>query len=466
MINKKKLFMLAAALLLFLGSFALTAGHPWELRAGLSVIATGIFLWVTEPIPMPLTALLIISTLAALRAVPIEDALTGFSSGALFLILAGLIMAEGVNSTSLVKRFSYFILIRFGCKVKNSILAILVILQVIAFFIPAIAVKAALLLPIVLTINQSLPVEAINANKSLLLSVAFGVSITSVGLLPAALANVIAADLVSEFTGQPLTYFQWMIYNLPLSIVLIPVAWQLLIIAFPPEADFLPGGKEKMQKELEELGPLTAREKRCLAILFFTILLWMTEGLHGLHPSVPALLAAVLMGLPFIGIADWESLSRINWGTVILAGTNLSLGKVLIVTGISAFLAERLFPASFVSSVLGHPFTAVLFLAVFTHLYHLVIGNVATLVISILPVILELSRHMAYSPMQLGFIVATSALCGYILVVETLPNIIVYTSGRLTQADFVRAGIPLTLATIIALVLLALAWWPLARHLV
>jgi solute carrier family 13 (sodium-dependent dicarboxylate transporter), member 2/3/5 len=457
-----RLITLAAALLLFIIVILSTGNQAWELRSGLGIILTGIFLWVTEPIPMPLTALLITAALVISGAVQLEPAVSGFATGAFFLIMAGFFMAKGVNNTDLVKRFSYYIIIRFGGTVKGSILAVLLIMQAMAFFIPAIAVKAALLLPIIITINETLPENAVNSQKVLLLTVAFGASITSVGLLPAAIANVLTAELITGFTGQPVTYFQWMIYNLPLSLILIPLVWQILLKVFPPDANLLPGGIERLQRELDALGPITAEEIRCLAILFLTIILWMTEGIHGWHSAVPALLAAVLMGFPGIGITDWKTMSDINWGAILLVGTNISLGKVLMVTGISAFLATNLFPSSLAMKVLGTPVIAVAFLAVFTQLYHLFIGNVATLVISILPIILELSKYSSLEPMLLGFVISSSALCGFVLVVQTLPNIIVYSTGQIQQKDFIRSGLPITIVTVLAIIAVSYFWWPIA----
>ncbi len=460
--EKNKLITLAAALLIFIIVILITGNQTWEMRSGLGVILAGIFLWVTEPIPMPLTALLITASLVISGAVPLETAVSGFATGAFFLIMAGFFISQGVNDTDLVKRFSYFIMIRFGGTIKGSILAVLITMQAMAFFIPAVAVKAALMLPIIMTINKALPKDAVNSQKVLLLTVAFGASITSVGLLPAAIANVIAADLITKFTGQPITYFHWMIFNLPLSLILIPLVWQMLLRIFPPEANLLPGGVEKLQQELDALGPVTAKEMRCLSILLLTILLWMTESIHGWHSAVPALIAAVLMGLPGIGITKWNKLSDINWGAVVLVGTNISLGQVLMLTGISAFLAANLFPSSFAMAVLGNPLIAVAFLAVITQIYHLFIGNVATLVISFLPIILELSKYSPLEPMLLGFVITSSALCGFVLVIQTLPNVIVHSTGLIQQRDFIRSGVPVTVVIVLAIIAVSIFWWPIA----
>lgn len=81
-----------------------------------------------------------------------------------------------------------------------------------------------------------------------------------------------------------------------------------------------------------------------LAVLVLVIALWLTEPLHGWPTSIPALIGAFLIAAPAAGVTDTARLFRIDWGTVILAGTNLSLGTVLIVTGASAFLADLFFP--------------------------------------------------------------------------------------------------------------------------
>lgn len=461
----KQRILLLVSVLICTGIILLTSGNPWPLRAGLGVIIAGIFLWITAPLPLPHTALLLIIAMTATGAVPIEISLSGFSTNALFLIIAGFMIAEGVNSTPLFKRFAYAILIRFGATPRRSLLAILVILQATAFVIPSIAVKTTLLLPVVMSILHTLGPGRSNVKTALLLGIAYGVSITSLGLLPAAIANAITADLVARFTGHQITYIRWASYNLPISLILIPVCWQVLLWLFPPEVDSFPGGEKSLRLALAELGPVSAAEKRCLAILALVIGLWLTEPWHGWPTAVPALIGAFLMAAPLAGVTDIEKILRINWGTIILAGTSLSLGTALVATEATTFLAGLLFPASLTEVVFSTPVLTIAFIAVFVQIYHLFIGNVATVVVSLLPVLLELSATTATPlPATVGFTTSVSALCGFILVIQTMPNVIIFGTGQVRTVDYFKGGLVLTVCIIAAVVLIGTFWWPLLGY--
>ena len=463
--HPRQKILLLGAILIYTGIVALTGGNPWQLRAGLGVIIAGIFLWITTPLPLPHTALLLIVALTVSGAVPLEVSLSGFSSNALFLIIAGFMIAAGVNSTSLFKRFAYSILIKCGATPRRSLLAILIILQATAFVIPSIAVKVTLPLPAVMSILKTLGPGRSNVKTALLLGVAYGVSITSLGLLPAAIANAIAADLIARFTGHQITYVQWAVYNLPLSLILLPVCWQVLLWVFPPEVDSFPGGTAALRQRLAELGPVSSAEKRCLVILALVIGLWLTEPLHGWPTAIPALIGAFLMAAPMAGVTGMERLLRIDWGTVIIAGTSLSLGNALIVTGATTFLAGLLFPARLTEAVFSVPILTVVFVALFTQIYHLFVGNVATVVVSILPVFLELSAASATNfPAMIGFTTSVSALCGFFLVIQTMPNVIIFGTGLIRAEDFLKGGLVLTICILIGIVFISAVWWPLLGY--
>ncbi|QQK81292.1 anion permease [Salicibibacter cibi] len=78
--------------------------------------------------------------------------------------------------------------------------------------------------------------------------------------------------------------------------------------------------KRQMKEEKENLGALTKAERKCIGMLCLTVALWMTQPLHGYHPTVPALLAVVLMGMPKVGFIDWKNLVKVNFDMVLLIG--------------------------------------------------------------------------------------------------------------------------------------------------
>ena len=435
----------------------------WQIRSTLAVMILAIILWVLEPVPLALSAFIAIAALVITGAAPMEQALSGFASGSTFLIAAGFMMAKAINSTPLGSRIAYFFLAYTKNTPGGILAAILIIMEVLTFFIPATAVRAALLLPVVLNIIEEFEIKgpAPNIRGMLLLGVAFGANITGLGLLPGAIANVITAELIHKLTGDPVTYVEWMVYAFPLSIILLPVIWWVLVKCFPPEVKEFPGGKEVFKRKLNELGPVSGMEKRCLGILLFTFAIWMTEGLHGLHSSIGAIIAVILMCLPGIGCSRWERTMQISWDTVILIAATLSLGSAAN-QGAAQFIAGAFFGLGLVGDVLAYPVLAILMITLFAQIYHLAIGNVATVTITLVPIVYQLALYNGANPFMMALAAGIASLFGFILVVETIPNVMVYNTGLIHSKDLIRPGIILTLVVSVVMGLTAAWWWPLA----
>ncbi len=463
-VSKKQVISVSAALACFLLLYRLAVpALGQEMGAALAVIIGGVLLWVLEPIPLSLTCFIIIFGLMVTGAATTDTVLSGFSSNATFLILAGLMIARGISHTTLGERAAYRTILKFGASPRGSLMALLVTLQLLAIFVPATAVKATLLLPIVYTLGKNLVQTGSRpeVQKMLLLGLAYGTHVTALAVLPGALGNVITADLISANLAYEMTYTRWLAFFAPVSLTLIPCTWLILSLAFPAGNEGNPEQRvEFLTRKLEEFGPLKASEKRLMAILFMTVALWMTDFLHGWPAFVPALLAVILMALPGTGFISWDKLLAISWGNVLMVGTNLSMGLVLIGTGAAGYLATILFPDSLIPHVFAFSAVGFILMGVLVHFYHLFIGNVATLIIIMVPMVLELGTRAGIEPLYWVLITGASSLLGFILVIQTMPGVIVYSTGKLNALDFIKAGVPLTLVSILVVALAARFWWP------
>ncbi len=431
----------------------------WSLKATIGITAASVWLWVLEPIPLALTSLLVIAALPILNATSLDTALVGFSNGSTFLIMAGFMMAQGVNSTTLGKRFANYSLIRFGGSIHGVLLGVLIAPQILSLFIPATAVRTTLLLPAVMAVIISMKLsQNSNIAKLLILGLTFGACISGVGLLPAALANVLTADLLRNILGQEIYYFTWLKITWPIWLFMIPITWLVLPKLFPPETERLE--INQLRTELMQLGHLSTQEKKCLIILALTVGLWMTGSIHRLPTAVPAILATVLMGLPGIGIIGWDKLKDIEWGTVIMIGASLSMASALNNSGAAAFLAGKLLSFPVLQTGLSNPLLVVVLLIMLTHFYHLVVTNISTVVLTLVPIMLQIALKLGINPLLVAMTINITTLFGFFLIVQTLPSVVTYTTGIYTPIDMLRAGFWLTLASLIVTVITSLLWWP------
>ncbi|WP_156289620.1 SLC13 family permease [Oceanobacillus salinisoli] len=431
----------------------------WEPRVTIGVMVYGVLLWALEPIPLGMTSVLALILLGLLNAAPADTVLSGFASPAVFLIIAGMMIAQGVNQTSLMDRITYTFLARWGNSAKNIFICFFLLMQVQAFFIPATAVRVTLMMPIILAVINAVGAKkGSNFSKLMLVGTAFAGNISGTAILTAAVGNILTIEILQIYTNSTISYFEWFLYAFPiwfLLILIIPwVIWRL----FPTEQYSFQLLQQEMKRKKDQLGPLRADEKKCLSILSFTVVLWMTESLHGYHPTIPALLAVVLMAFPRYGFVQWKKTVKVNFDMILLIGATLSLGFALIESGAMDLLAS-LFATNFILQAFGNPWIALILVIILSQIYHLGVTNVSTAVVTLLPVLIGLSMQTGLDPVVVSFASAITFLFGFILVVETMPNVVVHGTGLIEQKDFYIPGIWGTVISTLVTILVAFTWW-------
>src|SRR5699024_6617340 len=410
-----------------------------------------------------LIALLILILMLFFNLSDTEVAFSGFASPATHLVIGGMMMANAVNATPLVKRVSYFILKKWGGQAKGLLGSLILVQQIQALFIPSTAGRSMLILPISSMIIKTVGAKReSNLQKMIMRSVAFGGNISSTAIMTAAVGNILTVELLYRFTAIKITYFQWFLYTFPLWLILIPSIWFLLYKIYPLKKDerSFPMLKKEMDGKLDELGPMNNKEWRCLVILISIVSLWISEPFHGMHPSVPALIGALVMTLPGIGCAKWEDVIKINFNTILLLSVTLSMGYALMDSGAVQAISSYLSAGWFIS-VIQYPFLAAIIVIILTQIFHKMVSNVSAAVVTLIPITISVASNAGVDPVGMVFTAGVTSLYGFLLVVETMPNIIVHSTGLITQRDFLKPGLYATLITMLATVLIAATWWKL-----
>ncbi|WP_067728629.1 SLC13 family permease [Oceanobacillus damuensis] len=459
LISNQMVIMLCATILLISIIYFLPEQVSWGARTTIGIMMFGLILWAFVPIPIGMTSLLVLVLLILLQSVEMEVALSGFASPAVLLIIAGMMIATGVNQTNLMDRLTYRLLSKWGKSAKGIFLSLFSLMQVQAFFIPSTAVRTSLMMPLVSSALDAVGAKKeTNFSKLLLLSTAFGGNVSGVAILTAAVGNILTVEILRLYLGTTLTYVQWFIYALPIWLLLMLVVPIILWKLFPPESFSFNMLQKEMDENLQKIGPYTIEDKKCLGILGFTILIWVTEPFHGYHPTFGALLAVVLMTMPGIGFVQWKKMIDVNFDMVLLIGATLSLGFALIESG-AIDLLEVLVTPDFVLEVFSNPWLAIPMAVIVSQIYHLGVTNVSTAVVTIMPVLISLSQQAGLDPVVISFAASVTILLGYILIVETMSNVVVYSSGKISQRDFLLPGIYSTIASTVITILVAFTWW-------
>ncbi len=390
----------------------------------IAVFVLVVMLWVTELVPLPVAAILggILQPLFGIATV--TGALSGFASSSVFLILAGFIIAAGLVKTGLDRRIAYFF-VGISKRPERILLGFILATGMLSMIISNTA-TVLLMLPIAITIAAKTGLD----KKMLLLAAAFAANIGGVGLLVGTPPNVIAAGAVGW------GFYQWMWIGLPFAFIMLFALWLCFRIQFKPH-------RVKKAEPLENLGKMKKSEKKCASIILLTLVLWVTEPIHGLDSTVIGLTGGFLM---FLLLFDWRFFEKeTDWGPIILIGGAISIANALAATGAAGWIAGGFLTASGLTNPILIVFGFCMLALVVTQF----IQNTATAGMFI-PILVGVAQQLGLSPASTLILPSIAVSMTFLLPPGTAPNAIVHGKGVSTREMF-RAGLLPTLFSIILL---------------
>ncbi len=424
-----------------------------------------VYLWVSETFPLPVTALMagVGLLMLGIRNKP-EEAFAPYAADAVFMILGSLILAQGVVRSGAERIIVVRLLRHFTSSTHRLLVGIVLICTMMAMVIPDHSV-AAIMVPLVLMIIDQTDIkEHRNEMMAFLLAVAFGCSIAGMATPSGGARNVIAIGYLDEIAGLQINYLEWIILAAPLTLLLVVPT--LIILKFSHRLKNRP-----LSLELEESEAITTDQRLALAILGFTILLFLSSGWTGFSLGTVAMTGAILMYAT--GVLDWDSSREdLRWGIIFIYGAALTLGAAMRDEEVAAWLANN-----FLDLNPWHGAAVILiFIVILTAFLTQVMSAGATVAV-ITPITLsfalatigpdtDMTREFEFfaSANHLIFSAAIlTALCAafaFATVFGTPPNLIVHSSGIPTGKDFAKAGLPLLCVAITMTILISRFYWP------
>lgn len=438
------------------------------------VAAVGLWMgiwWATEAIPVPATAFLPLVCFDLLGIAPIAKAAQSYAHPIIYLFLGAFVLALAVERWNLHKRIALMILSHTGTDGARLILGFMVVAAVLSMWMTNTS-TTMMLMPIAVSVAAVVTENMESASErdkrnfqiALLLGLAYAATIGGLATLVGTPPNILLAGFLADTYGIEISFLSWMLVGVPVSAVLLPLAWLILTrwaFAFDiPESE---GAKAHLQKLRTELGPMSSAEKRVAVIFVLVILGWMfrrliteTTGLTGLSDTGVAMTAALLLFLVPSGSASqsqlmvWHDVGRLPWGVLVLFGGGLSLASAVSQSGLALWLGEGLSPLSDLGVIVVILAAAglVIFLTELT-------SNLATAA-TFLPVIGAIATQSGIDVLMLVVPVTLAASCAFMLPVATPPNAIVFASGFIRIPDMVRAGFYLNLVSMALLTIVAI----------
>ncbi len=464
---EKRWFFIAMLVGFFLLSMPTPEGlsHAGHIVLTMSVMATIMF--VTEPIPLPTVALLIIVGQVVLMGLESTAVARSLMTDSVLFIMGSLMLAVAVVKQKLDKRIAWFIVRMTGTKTIWIAFGISFVSGIMASFIGEHTV-AAMMLPVgvtLITLTSDDPKKVRNLAAVLLFSISYGCSIAGIGTPSGGARNAIMIGYWKEFFYNPqdgstaiylIDYAKWMAYAYPMFLLQLPLVTVILFWAFKPEYRDLSRACARLRTQILLEGPLKPSDYLSILIFGLVIYGWiMLSSYYGMGIIAVMGAAAFLVA----GLVLWDDInSGVNWGVVLLYGAAISLGVQMKDTGAAEWVAQNFLD---LLTPLGADhgiglWTAVSLLT--TGVTNTMSNGAAVAVLG--PIVLKLAEVAGESPIILGFITAVSSAFAYLTVVGTPACTIVYASGYLKTTDFLKVGWRMVVMSTIIMLAGAWAYWP------
>jgi len=444
-----------------------------------------VIIWMTEAVSYPVSAAVIMSLMAFLLGLSPDPsnptatavmgtskgltmALGGFSNPAFALVGGAVFIAAAMMKTGLDRRIALSVLSRIGTTANRIIAGVIITGFVLSFFVPSTTARVSCLVPIVMGIIAALGIDRKSRLAAIMMiATAQADSIWNVGIKTAAAQNMIAVGFIKSQLGVTLSWMSWFIAAAPFAAIMSIVLYCVMIRAIPPQTTDMADGHSAVKKALADLGPIKAEEKRLMALSMILLGFWATEGsffgfeVHPFDTSTTTISAISIMLLPWVGVMTWtEAQKNIPWGTVVLFGLGISLGSALLSTQAVSWIAKMVvsvFGLENLSSVL-----IIAILAAFLIIIHLGFASATALSAAMIPIViatLQSVKTPGINVIGMTMILQWVISFGFILPVNAPQNMVAYGTDTFEVRDFIRTGIPLTIAAYVLILILSATYW-------
>nr|WP_156930307.1 DASS family sodium-coupled anion symporter [Sphingomonas jaspsi] len=409
--------------------------------------------WMTQALPLTVTALLPFLILPAAGVMNVNDTAGSYYSPILFLVLGGAMIALAIERVGLHRRLAHAIIKRGGGSAGSMLLAFMSSTAILSFIVSNTA-TSLIMIPIALAIVRA---GAVPEGKTegfagaLMMGVAFAASIGGLGTLVGSPTNAIAAALIEKTTGTKIDFLTWATYGLPLVLLAIPTCWLILMRVQGVARDsFDPAAAAR---GLGDIGAWSEAEKRLVPLVALVVAAWVAQPF--VEPLLPkgsisdgtiAIAGALLLfvlpdgsGRPML---NWEEANRAPWGVIMMFGGGLALAAGIGESGLGAWLGTAMEPLRSV-----HPLLLTLLVVALVIVFTEFASNVAT-ASALIPIVGAMIAGSGVDPLLLALPAAMAASWGFMLPSGTGPNAIAWATGHIALPRMLKAGLLLDIAGI------------------
>ena len=415
---------------------------------GIAIIAIG--LWGTEVLPIGVTGILVVIALMVSGGVPsYQEALIGFAKPVPYFLIAVLTIGLAVQKSGLAERIARFFLRYSRARPLALFAHLLAALPLLTLFLPSATTRSGILVHVyeqVLTLSKVPPKAPLS--KAIMMALNSINRLASTAILTGGITPVVAAALVG---GVP--WSRWLV------LMLVPYLALLVFGAALIYGIYHRGFKEKMETvPVINPKPFSKIEIRTVVITLGASVLWLTDAIHHLDPSLPALLAWACLLTPKIGVLTWKEFERnIGWANFFVIASSMSLANALIGSGAGLWLANSI--VNKVPALSQYPLLVVIVLLIAAAPMRLLIPNITGFLAITIPIAMSIGSSTGLNPIVCGLLVMIAGDAVLYYPAQSASSLVVYERGHLTAAEIFRFGILMTFVAFIVVLIVAIPFW-------
>jgi sodium-dependent dicarboxylate transporter 2/3/5 len=417
-----------------------------------AIMVWAVLYWITGAIPLAATAVAASALAVALGVGTLWTVATSYVDPVILVFVGSFVIAAGLRESGLDRRFAWSLLRqRWATRTPARLLATMGVITCGLSLWLSNTATTALMLPVGQgLLRSSEPALGPGGGRfatALMLMLTWGSSV-AVGIPVGSPPNLIAIGLLRELGGRRLTFLDWMGVAMPLTVVMLALSWMILVWRCAPRGASRPVPSGWADPGRAALGPWRPAEKNVVVVFALVCALWAWPATASYEWAVALGGAGLLLSVPTDvrrrePTLPWRHAVRIDWGTILLFGGGIALGRLMFETGLAETIGRALVRVSGAESVWA--LTAVAIVA--GVLLSEAASNTASASV-IVPVMIAMAQGMGVSPVPPALGAALGASFGFMLPVSTPPNAIVYGSGLVPLQEMIRAGLFLDLGGI------------------
>lgn len=461
--NRVRILSLIAGLVLSIGLYLLNPFHLAE-KASLTLAVGSLMVvwWISEAIPLPVTALIPLVLFPLLGIATLSNTASPYANPIIFLFMGGFMIGLAIEKWNLHKRIALNIVRMTGTSGNRIILGFIIATGLLSMWLSNTA-TTMMMFPIALSVINVMKDKHRgdghlgHFSLSLMLVIAYASNLGGIATIIGTPPNVAFAGFVEKKYGEPIGFFNWMKIGGPLAILLLICLYVVLTkVLFPNKIKASSETHDLIKEEISRLGPMSIEEKRVLGIFAVTAFFWITKdiinGFGGirLDDSIIAMAGAIAL---FIfpssknntvspTLLAWEDTSKMAWGILILFGGGISLASALENAGLIQSMG------TWMARFAGGGFLLILVVTIVSLFLGELMSNIAQVIV-FAPVVCGLADALGISPLAVGIPMTLAASCGSMLPMATPPNAIVFSSGHIPLKKMVKAGFVMNLIAVV-----------------